>query len=480
MITDGLKAGVYEPRPVRAVQIPKSNGKVRQLGIPTVADRVVQASLSWCWSDLRGRFRPGVRVRSGERRSDRGIPPPVSRRHRRQHRQGSMERLRERITDKRVLWWSGRSGRDHGRGPDHPGHPHRHPAGRHPVAAAGQHRPVRLDRHFRAKWNGYGPDGRGRAAPPGPTAMRLVSRHFVVLVHGGRLAAALVAAASLKNPPMPRPSPPCRGCERPPTTHRTRRYAPAQPDETSGPSGPRDPLHTGTESPMGQPGHPTNRSDSGGRRPPHRETARRAPTSHLRPAPLYVFSPIVLARRDHRPSCQGIAWQRDRRHHPPPPAPSPLTALGWKASRLIGSVGTPTTTPYETINGCDEASAPSSTTSRTSSPRRVRHRRLGRPIHTKRARRRRASRPSPHPRRRRPHLPPPPPRSSPRHRLRPRRRSPLHRPPRHRRPRTRLPAQWGKALSRRRETRRPRRRRPRCWNLKHLPWRRSARSRTRG
>ncbi|MBK8459506.1 MAG: hypothetical protein IPL43_04345 [Micropruina sp.] len=44
-ITGGLKEGDYQPVPVRAVQIPKANGKVRQLGIPVVADRVVQASL---------------------------------------------------------------------------------------------------------------------------------------------------------------------------------------------------------------------------------------------------------------------------------------------------------------------------------------------------------------------------------------------------------------------------------------------------
>ena len=35
----------FTPVPVRTVQIPKANGKVRRLGIPTVTDRVVQASL---------------------------------------------------------------------------------------------------------------------------------------------------------------------------------------------------------------------------------------------------------------------------------------------------------------------------------------------------------------------------------------------------------------------------------------------------
>jgi len=44
-IGDQLKAGTYRPSPVRQVMIPKKSGKLRKLGIPTLADRVVQASL---------------------------------------------------------------------------------------------------------------------------------------------------------------------------------------------------------------------------------------------------------------------------------------------------------------------------------------------------------------------------------------------------------------------------------------------------
>ncbi|MEO9118899.1 MAG: reverse transcriptase domain-containing protein, partial [Solirubrobacteraceae bacterium] len=44
-IRDSLTSGEFCPVEVRQVMIPKASGKLRKLGIPTVADRVVQASL---------------------------------------------------------------------------------------------------------------------------------------------------------------------------------------------------------------------------------------------------------------------------------------------------------------------------------------------------------------------------------------------------------------------------------------------------
>jgi RNA-directed DNA polymerase len=45
-IRDSLKTGEFRPVEVRRVMVPKGNtGKFRKLGIPTIADRVVQASL---------------------------------------------------------------------------------------------------------------------------------------------------------------------------------------------------------------------------------------------------------------------------------------------------------------------------------------------------------------------------------------------------------------------------------------------------
>ena len=45
-LRDALKARCYAPTRVREKSIPKAGGKVRRLGIPTAADRVVQASLT--------------------------------------------------------------------------------------------------------------------------------------------------------------------------------------------------------------------------------------------------------------------------------------------------------------------------------------------------------------------------------------------------------------------------------------------------
>jgi RNA-directed DNA polymerase len=44
-IRQALKSRTYRPSPVRQVMIPKGGGKFRRLGIPTVADRVVQAAV---------------------------------------------------------------------------------------------------------------------------------------------------------------------------------------------------------------------------------------------------------------------------------------------------------------------------------------------------------------------------------------------------------------------------------------------------
>lgn len=45
-VTQELKSGVYKPDPVRRVEIEKPDGGMRQLGIPTIKDRVIQQAIA--------------------------------------------------------------------------------------------------------------------------------------------------------------------------------------------------------------------------------------------------------------------------------------------------------------------------------------------------------------------------------------------------------------------------------------------------
>jgi RNA-directed DNA polymerase len=66
-IRDQLLSGTYKPMPVKRVEIPKPDGGVRKLGVPTALDRLIQQAildvLQWRWDETFSKhsygFRPG-------------------------------------------------------------------------------------------------------------------------------------------------------------------------------------------------------------------------------------------------------------------------------------------------------------------------------------------------------------------------------------------------------------------------------------
>ena len=202
-----VKAGEFQPLPVRERRIPKSNGKTRSLGIPTLADRVVQASLKLVLEPI---FEADFYPSSYGFRPRRRAQDAIAEIHKFTSRPLNYEwvfeaditacfdeidhtvliqRLRGRVTDKRVLALvrrflkAGILSEDGVNRNTHTGTPQGgilSPLLAN-IALSG------LDDHFQKKWESLGPSWtRAKLRRTGTPVMKLIryADDFVVLVHG--------------------------------------------------------------------------------------------------------------------------------------------------------------------------------------------------------------------------------------------------------------------------------------------------------
>ena len=118
-VKKALLEGQYQPQPVRRVDIPKPQGGVRTLGVPTVVDRLIQQALNQVmqplfepsFSDASFGFRPGrsaldaIKVASGYVRAGQRwvVDIDLEKFFDRVNHDVLMARVARRISDKRVL-----------------------------------------------------------------------------------------------------------------------------------------------------------------------------------------------------------------------------------------------------------------------------------------------------------------------------------------------------------------------------------------